>query len=350
MKLIHIISSLEIGGAQRLLADLLPIQKAQGLDVTLLVYQEVDNDFTKKIETSNIPIISLHTSNFRSPWNILRIHKIISQYDIVHVHLFPSLYWVALASIGTKCRLVYTEHSTSNERRGKWYFRPIEKAIYNRYHKIVAISQQTKDSLCQWIEVHNNRVIVVNNGIDLSKYKVEHNHAISTNLIMISRFVPSKDHATVIRAMQKLTNSQLFLVGTGELIQACKELATQLKVNDRIHFLGARTDIPQLLSKSGIGIQSSNWEGFGLTAVEIMASGIPVIASDVDGLKQVVEGAGLVFPLNNEEELIKHIIFLQNNKEGYLQVANRCIQRAKQYDIHIMAESYKTIYKGMNQS
>lgn len=153
MKLLHVISSLEIGGAQRLLSDLIPLQKQQGLDVSLLVLKDEETDFTRIIREADIPIISLNVEGgkvgFRNPFLSLKIRNIIKNFDIVHAHLVHALYLCSLAARGLNVKLVYTEHSTSNNRRGKGFMRPIEKFIYGRYSKIVSISQQTQDALQQ---------------------------------------------------------------------------------------------------------------------------------------------------------------------------------------------------------
>lgn len=347
MKLLHIISSLEIGGAQRLLSDLLPIQKQQGLDVELLVNVSVENDFTAKIQEAGVKIISLDEPNLHSFSNILWLRKIIKGYDVVHVHLFPSVYWVALASIGLKVKLVYTEHSTSNRRREKSYFRPIEKFVYRQYDKIISISQQTQDALQQWLQSSDGRFVVVNNGVDTKSFSSLRSSVVPKSLIMVSRFVAAKDQATLIRAMKYVDKEAVLrLVGDGDNLEYCKAIAIAEGVSDRVEFLGSRSDVAELIAGSYIGVQSSNWEGFGLTAVELMAAGKPVIASDVEGLKQVVDGAGIVFRQGNVMELAEKITQLLADEEYYDTVANTCKQRAKVYDISVMASEYKSVYYG----
>ena len=346
MRILHVISSLEIGGAQRLLSDLLPIQKQQGLDVELLVDVMLDNDFTKKIQEAGIRIRSLESLNSRSLFNILRIRNIIKEYDVVHVHLFPSLYWVAIASIGLRVKLVYTEHSTSNRRRGKKYFRPIEEFIYRQYNKIISISQSTQDALQQWLRSTDNRFVVVNNGVDTKRFSSIKRPIIPKSLIMVSRFVAAKDQETLIRAMKYLDKDVVLrLVGDGENLEHCKHIAEVIGVSDRVKFLGTRSDITELVAESYIGVQSSNWEGFGLTAVEIMAAGKPVIASDVDGLKQVVEGAGVIFNMGDVQGLAHCITQILADVEVYERIAYACQQRALQYDISVMSTRYKSVYK-----
>lgn len=347
MRILHVITSLEFGGAQRLLVDLLPLQAASE-EVTLLVYERVHNDFERTIEEAGIKILCLDEHKFHNPGIIFRLRKIFKDYDIVHAHLFPTIYWASLAARGLRVKLVYTEHSTSNSRRNKWYFRFIERFMYGRYNKIISISQQTYDALTSWLGQYDERFIVINNGVDIKKFASVKVPVIPKSLIMVSRFASSKDQETVIRAMEYIDNdASLRFVGDGENRKHCEALAKDLCLSDRIQFLGSRSDVPELVASSYIGIQSSNWEGFGLTAVEIMACGKPVIATNVDGLKQIVVGAGEVFTRGNVTELATRVNYLLSDKVYYQTMADRCRQRAKEYDIRVMSEKYLQLYKSL---
>lgn len=344
MKILHVINSMEIGGAQRLLSELLPFQSEKE-DVTLLVFKRLNNEFEKKIIEAGIPIISLDENNFYNPAIIIRMRRILRNFSIIHVHLFPSLYLAATAAVGLDVKLVYTEHSTSNSRRNKPVLRPIERYIYRRYSRIISISQQTQEALAAWIGEDSGRFVVINNGVNLQCFTSQTKPVIPDSIIMVSRFAPSKDQETLIRALTRLdTRVILRLVGDGETLGRCMLLAIEEGVSDRIEFLGSRQDIPELVAESYIGVQSSNWEGFGLTAVELMAAGKPVIASDVDGLKQIVEGAGEIFHKGNFEELAHKISRLLDNKDYYNIVAQKCKERSKLYDINKMAQSYINLY------
>lgn len=345
MRVLHVISSLEIGGAQRLLSDLLPIQKQQGIDVSLLVLKSEDNAFSKKVADAGVPIISLDVKSFRNPFLAFKVRKVIRQYDVVHAHLVHALYICSLAARGLKTKMVYTEHSTSNNRRGKAYLRPIEKYIYGRYDKLISISQQTQGALQDWLQSNDERYVVINNGVDTKAFANVHKEVIPKSLIMVSRFASSKDQETVIRAMKELDDDvTLRLVGDGENLDHCKQVARECGVEDRVQFLGARADVAELVAESYIGIQSSNWEGFGLTAVEIMACGKPVIATNVDGLKQVVEGAGDIFNKGDHNELAHKVKTLLENKSYYDDMSRRSKSRAIEYDICIMADKYLKVY------
>lgn len=350
MNILHVITSLEIGGAQRLLSDLIPLQ-AKTDNVTLLVYERVHNEFERKIEEAGVQIVSMEEHNFHNPLVVFRMRKFFRNYDIVHAHLFPTIYWASLACRGLKVKLVYTEHSTSNSRREKWYFRPIEQFMYSRYDRIISISLQTQNNLTSWLHSHDNRFVVVNNGVDTKYFSSIKKSVVPKSLIMVSRFASSKDQETVIRAMRNIDSGTILrFVGDGETLEHCKLIAKECGVDNRVEFLGARSDVAELIAESYIGVQSSNWEGFGLTAVELMSCGKPVVASDVDGLKQVVEGAGLIFQKGNPKELADKINLLLENKKQYAYISEQCSKRASEYDIQRMSDKYIGIYKELLKS
>jgi glycosyltransferase involved in cell wall biosynthesis len=150
--------------------------------------------------------------------------------------------------------------------------------------------------------------------------------------------------------MQQLSDDyHLYLIGDGELRADCGNLVQELNLTNRIHFLGVRTDVPQLLKESYVVVMSSHWEGFGLAAVEGMASGKPVIASDVDGLCEVVEGAGVLSHHEDSTQLACEIKHLATDKDYYHNVAARCRERSKQFDISKMVDGYDKVYESLLQ-
>ena len=345
MKILHVITSLEFGGAQRLLSDLLPLQ-VKTENVSLLVYERVDNYFERKIVGAGVKILTLNEHNFHNPSVIIKMRKIFKDYDVVHSHLFPTIWWASLAARGLNVKMVYTEHSTSNSRRGKWYLRPIEQFMYDRYDKIISISKQTQDALCSWLKSKDERFVVIYNGVDIARFASVKRPVIPKSLIMVSRFASSKDQETVIKAMKQIdTEARLRFVGDGENLEHCKRVAEELGLSDRVQFLGARSDVAELVAESYIGVQSSNWEGFGLTAVEIMACGKPIIGTDVDGLKQVIEGAGVTFPVGDASSLADKVHTLLADEALYSRCAHACRSRAEIYDISIMNNEYLNVYK-----
>lgn len=357
MRILHIISSLEIGGAQKLVHDLALSQKSSGNEVSVLVYFNCDSIFEKELRISGVNIISLNCTNLKSLNIPFKMHHILQQYDVAHVHLFPALYQAALASVGIKTPLVYTEHSTYNRRRAKKYLRPLEQHVYSRYSKIISISEQTQEALFNWLKPRaTSKFQTIYNGVDLGKYrKAEAKNPkdifgrTGIPILMVSRFVPAKDQATLIKALKFIEDTDIFVAfaGDGELIQDAKKLAEEVGVAERCIFLGSRNDIPELIKSSAIGVQSSHWEGFGLTAVEFMAAGKPVIASSVDGLKQVVEGAGILFSPGDEQQLARIINQLLSDNILYSDISAKCLNRAEKYSLESTAKQYYDAYNNI---
>lgn len=354
MNILQVINSFRIiGGAERLLSDIATIM-AQQHHIEVLVLQDSDSFLAKKIIESGIKIHSLGLKNAYNPlaiWKIRHFIKHNPQFDIIHVHLFPSLYWVALSTICIRRHLIWTEHNTTNKRRSKAWLQPFEKFIYSQYEMIICISTATMQEIKQWTQAKelDHRYCIIENGVDIDAFsKVRKRKLYDYTLIQVSRFSPAKDQDTVIRAVKLLPkNVHVLFVGDGERINICKQLSLELGLQDRVHFLGVRQDTAELFACADIAVQSSNWEGFGLVAVEAMATGLPVIASEVDGLKQVTEGAGLLFPRGDERMLAQLIKSLIDDKTLYNKISEKCIKRAKEYDISSMANKYLDIYKSI---
>jgi glycosyltransferase involved in cell wall biosynthesis len=355
MKVLQIINSLHTGGAERLLVDSVPLYKAKGLETDVCLLNGNRTSFYQVLEEQHICIISLSKGSIKSVYNpllIFKIFKYINRYAVIHVHIFPTLYWVALAkflSFG-KTKLVFTEHSTSNRRRNSRIWRFFNRIAYKQYDAIASISEDVDKALQKHLLLKKDVFSVINNGIDLSKFYGKAKNATDTikdiTLIQVSRFSPAKDQATVIRALSYLQgNVKLVFVGDGVNRTECELLTKQLDLSERVSFLGSRNDIPELLKNADIAVQSSQWEGFGLAAVEAMASGLPIVASDVSGLREVVSGAGLLFKQGDEKSLADKINSLLTDRKLYEKIANLCLERAKQYDINVMVEQYIDLYK-----
>ena len=108
--------------------------------------------------------------------------------------------------------------------------------------------------------------------------------------------------------------------------------------------MGVRPDVPDILEQSDIVVLSSHWEGLSLSSIEGMASGRPFVASDVDGLHEIVNGAGILFHEGDDIELARKIQELCENPQLYKQVARQCQERAERYDILVMANKYLELY------
>lgn len=363
LKVLHIINNLGSGGAEKLLEDMLPIMNdTKYIQTDLLLLSDKGNVFGKELKDKRVNIDVIPIKQPKNPLNIFYIKCYIENggYNIVHAHLFPTLYWTSIASrlvYRNKPKFIYTEHSTYNKRRNKKDIRFLERFIYSNFDRIISISDSTQENLINWLKVsvvNRDKFTIINNGINMDRFKnVEPYDKIQINgkftdktklLCMVGRFSEAKDQSTIIKAIKDIPGDiHLLLIGEGLLKDYNKKLAKDIGVSNRVHFLGFRDDVERILKAVDIIIQSSNWEGFGLAAVEGMAAGKPVIASNVDGLRKVVEGAGLLFEKGDIEGLCTKINELLEDRR-YNNIRYNCLERAKIYDIKIMVDKYIEMY------
>ena len=349
MKILHVITSLRTGGAEKLMVDLLPRMKAKGHEVDLCVFDGVRTPFYEELESKGVKVVPLGYSVY-SLFNICKLIPIMRDYDIVHSHNTACQYFVAIASLFAQCRVFTTEHNTSNRRRNAWW-RMLDRWMYGRYDKVVCISELTKKNLIQHIgSSFEDKCVIIYNGIDLKTFVGISSSPITNEkkVLMVSAFREQKDQKTLIKAMKDLpSNYVLELAGGGEehLIDDCKQLVHELQLDGRVEFLGVRTDIPALLSMANVVVLSSHYEGLSLSSLEGMASGKPFVASDVEGLHDIVGGYGVLFPHGDSKVLATEIRKLCEDEIYAEEVAGRCMERAKMFDVETMAQNYWCLYQ-----
>lgn len=356
MKILQVINRLGPGGAEKLILDTVPRYQKEGLHVDVLLLQDKKTEFRSQLdEVSTGQIGSLTKKSMRNPLLIFKIIPYLNNYDVVHLHLFPTLYWVVLAKLisFTNVKLVYTEHNTNNKRREIPIFKYIDKFIYRHIDRIVTIADEVDLNLKEYLKFDDSKFIKINNGVDVAFY----NSAIGYSkekffnvddfiLIQVSTFSLQKDQKTLIKSLQHLPdNIKLILVGTGSLIDESKDIVKKLNLAERVKFIGNRYDVPQLLNTSDVVILSSRHEGLSLSNIEGMSVGKPFIGSDVPGLREIVKGHGLLFEQGNDKELAKLIMNLYTNPQLYKKIADQCFNRAKEFDINKMVAQYIELYK-----
>ena len=166
---------------------------------------------------------------------------------------------------------------------------------------------------------------------------------------MVAGFRDAKDQDTVVKALGLLDNSyfEVWFAGVGIRQEIVKQLAESLGVSDRVRFLGLRTDISNVLRAADVIVMSSHWEGLSLSNVEGMSAHKPFIASDVNGLKEVTKGYGLLFPHEDAKALAEEINRLASDETYYNEIAERCYKRALEFDISNTVSGYADVYKNI---
>lgn len=364
MKVLHVINSLDIGGAETLLKEALPLYLERDVQCDVLVLRKSSSNYEQLLKAQGINVFYSKVKQIYSPLQIIYVSKFLTEnhYDIVHSHLFPSQYWVSVArkfSSNKQLKLVTTEHNTSNGRRGKKPFYYMDKYIYGGYEKIICISEGTEKELHSWVKETSVKSHIIENGINIEKFKESRplrKEELVPNykdgdilIVMTARLTEQKDHTTVIEAAVGLpTNYHILFVGDGEKRSEYEKMVKEKNIEQRVHFLGMRSDVDQIMKTCDAFVLSSHFEGFGLVAVEAMASGLPVIASNVTGLAEVVGDAGVLFNQGNAEELRESIINIcENNKLKNEFVTKGKIQ-AEKYSINHFIAQHISLYQDLS--
>ncbi|UMQ43806.1 glycosyltransferase [Chryseobacterium sp. Y16C] len=363
MKILQIINSLESGGAEKLLLETIPLYRKAGIEMDILLLWDNDHPFTmalKKLNCCKVYVLnkSYNNKDIYSVANILKLRRYLKQYHIAHVHLFPAQYFVPLANImnGNRTKLIFTEHNTTNNRIKNYFYKIIDKYFYKLYTLQIAITDEIKNIFQKEYNLPVKFYKVIENGVDLQKIKkatkyskFQISNLISETdklIIQVSAFREQKDQDTLIKSLVELPkNIKLILVGDGERKSLCQDLVKKLNLENRIVFLGQRMDVPELLKSSDYIVLSSKYEGLSLSSIEGMASGRPFLASNVPGLKELVDGAGILFEQGNVRELVTKILELENNPSFYNQVAQACQVRSMNFDIHTMVDKHIKLYR-----
>ena len=365
MRILQVITSLDMGGAETLVVNLIPRLQALGNTVDLCVFDGKETPLTQRLrkESPQTKIYALGHGVY-NPLYIIKLAKIMKNYDIVHTHNSSPQLFVAIASLFRQTNLVSTEHNTSNRKRNwKWY-RPIESWMYGRYDHVICISKIAEDKLREymrgeWLVKSSNRykaITTINNGIDVNaiskatpcKELLDLKES-RKSILMVAGFRKQKNQDTIIRALTLLDKEkyEVWFAGIGERMEEVKQLALSLGVSDRVRFLGLRTDIPNVLRAADIIVMSSHWEGLSLSNVEGMSAHKPFIASDVNGLKEVTKGYGILFPHEDAKALAEEINRLANDEDYYNEIAERCYKRALEFDISNTVSGYADVYKNI---
>ena len=405
MKILHVITSLQTGGAEMLVVNLMPRFKALGHEVGVVVFNGQQTALMERLEREcpECKIYRLGTGYY-NPWYIVKLIRIMRQYDVVHTHNSSPQLFAAIANIVCHKRLVTTEHNTNNRKRGNWLYAQLDKWMYPRYEKIICISDQAEENLRGYLglrrkkeegrcknmnknengtqisqipqinnenedENENNqeqgenkvkvkvnvnvkKICTIYNGVDVEAiHQAAPLEELKTKrfvAVMVAGFRPQKDQDTLIKAMALLPKEQyeLWLVGDGSRRESLQFTVYSLHIQGSVKFLGLRTDVPRILKSADVVVMSTHYEGLSLSNIEGMAAGKPFIASDVEGIHEVTNGYGLLFPHEDAEALAHLIQQLHDDPAYYEQVALRCYERAREYDITTMVERYDSVYRG----
>lgn len=367
MKILYCITKSEIGGAQIHLLSLLKSFRSK-YDISLLTgdYGFLEEN-TKKLD---IPVHIIN--NLSKPISLINdfsiflncykhIQKI--QPDIIHTHTAKISLIIRISAFIQRIPVLYTVHGwpflrgTTLER--KIISIPIEFFAKFITKKIITVSIFDQDLAKKYLFYTSKKVHYIPNGIeDITPKQKILKSSNKVQLITIARMSPQKDYSTLLKSLVYVLNKkprvviELVIIGNGVNENQIKDLVKNLKLENNITFLGNITNVKKHLDQSNIFILSSNWEGLPISIIEAMRSELPIIATNVGGISEMIpkEENGFLIEHQNYKQMGEAIYCLANNQEQRVQMGKKSRELfLKNFEKSKMLNKTNLIYQDLSK-
>lgn len=286
----------------------------------------------------------------------------LKQLEILHAHYAIPFGAAALLArqivAGHAVKVVTTLHGTDITLVGNnASFKPVTKLTIEEADAVTVVSEFLKNETQRQFDV-DRELHVIYNFINPSRHEIEPSPCIRDclsrsykTLMHISNYRPVKRIPDVIEVFAKVASvidARLILVGDGPDLPVAHELGKKLGVSDRIKFVGVVDRVAPLLAAADLFLLPSSTESFGLVALEAMASGVPVIATDVGGIPEVIEHgvAGYLAPAEDVDRMAAYAIELLQDDELHARFSQAASEQARtRFDYQIIVPQYETLYE-----
>jgi glycosyltransferase involved in cell wall biosynthesis len=365
IKVLHILDSLNRGGAETMELDLCRNAAANGLDLTFAATG--GGDLEQEFRNSGVDFIRLHR---RLPVDLRlasELRRIIKERNIsvVHRHQPVDALHLYLATRGSDVKRVLTLHGVYAGTKNDLALR----FVLPRMHARVLLGKDLAAWLAKEQGIDENLSFVpINNGVDPARLlstrrtlRAELGLTEDATLLgMIANFYADrrKDQLTVCKALPKLfargPAAQFVFVGSSagaqQLVDECVSFCRQQGISDRVHFLGKRADIPDVLSSLDLFVLSSRWEGSPIAVMEAMMMGIPTVLSDIGPLKEVSSNGryAVLFQSGDADDLASRLIQFVADPESQSRLAAAARQWAmSQFSIERHIANLLKLYRSL---
>ena len=354
MKIVQIIPELSLAGAEIMVENLSYALKALNHDVYVISLYSLKTPISERLEKKGIDVFYL---NKKTGFDLTVIKKIREKIieidpDIVHTHRYL-LPYVTMATIGLRVKIIHTVHNVA-EKEVSSKQQIIHSWLYNR-KKItpVAISPLVLDSIkARYKRIKT--VPVIYNGIDLGNCHPKTDYSLTSQktVLHIGRFSYQKNHELLIDAFEKvhlqMPEVKLQLIGGGELENDIKEKVASSGLTENVKFLGLQDDVYKYLVDADIFILPSRYEGMPITLIEAMGTGLPIIATPVGGVPDMIQNSisGLLVE-SSAYNLSSAIINLLEDGNLRKKLGENAEKDSKRFSSMTMAKNYIDIYNNV---
>lgn len=350
-KLLIVLQSFETGGAQNMVYELLRCIDRNKFDVSVLCYgTRVNNALTEKLEEIQY-VKYLNTEGRITPVTFVKIlHEITkSKPDVVHSHLGGTVFAVPWGLLHHK-PIIVTAHTKPEKAFSKSVIPFLKLGIKKNTVRLVAVSKENQSMMTQYFGLEADKCAFVNNGINIERY-YRKEHELFT-FINVGRQDENKNQTAILKCFAKLRNEEypikLYLVGDGDRHESLIEEADRLGLKDSVVFTGNVGNTEDYYAVSDCYVQASHREALPLTALEAMATGLPIVSTNVGGMKDIVsENNGYLVSDNDEDalfEAMKNILTMSSEELNTL--GKNSLKRVEDYSADKMTQCYENLYCG----
>ncbi|GER12846.1 glycosyltransferase family 4 protein [Variovorax boronicumulans] len=363
MKILYIITRSDaLGGASVHLLDLAEGMVALGHEVLILVGG--NGVFVELAERKGLAVQSLKFLvreispfyDFQAIREILRIFEDFSP-DIVHLHSSKAGVLGRIAARLKKVPAIFTAHGWAfTDGVPRWerkIYRIIEAALAKITKRIITVSNYDRDLALRQGVGDSKLLVAIPNGVrDVQFPAAEQSVDEIVKLIMVARFEEPKDHSLLLRALAKIKDQpwSIEMVGDGPLELGCRELVEELGLTGRVIFSGFCRDVDRRIAASDVLILISKWEGLPLTIIEAMRGGLPVVASNVGGIPELVvdQVTGFLVERGDEVKIIESLKAALHDRERRISMGRAArIHYEENFSFEIMQGRTMAIYQSV---
>jgi len=356
---VHVIHRLQVGGLENGLVNLINNMPSTKYEHVIISMTEI-TDYKKRLNSEHVKCYALHKKEGKDFSVYLRLWKLLRKLhpDILHTRNIGTIDCVVPAFFAGVRHCVHGEHGRDmvdiEGRNGRYItLRRLMSPFINRF---IALSKDLEHWLLKEVRIPRHKITQIYNGVDLERFKTNASEK-STGLLFgtVGRLSAEKDQLTLINAFitlldlspKKFTGLKLVIVGDGPLEERLKSVVKQHGVDDVIVFTGARSDVPELLRELDVFVLPSLGEGISNTILEAMASGLPVVATNVGGNSELVEQdkTGFLVPPNDPKAMAEAMNRYMENRD-LLKIHGSCGRQRveKSFSMPSMVKHYTQVY------
>lgn len=353
IRVVILVPSLVVGGAENMVAQLLKNIDKEKNDVLLIVMSSKNRTYINAlIEGLGIKLIYMNKKDGFSLNAFISTFKILTKFkpQIIHTHLSSWVYaflWGLIYGVN----ILHTIHSMPI-RECTGAARILRKYLYKMNSIIpVAISDMIAKQTSELYNLPAGFIETIYNPVDIQKFQdyKEYTNKQYITFVNVARFTAIKNQTLLVdafyRVQKELPNTLLVLVGDGELRTQVEEKVRKLHLEEYVTFTGIISGVSDILAQSDIFVLPSDYEGLPLTILEAMAAGLPIIASSVGGIPDIVKDNGILIEPGNKEELVLAMIELAKSSEDRKKMSEIAKKEVKKYDISKVTIKYEKLYK-----